>query len=163
MSVPRYTPGVLAFYRGKEHHSTAVQFRLYPSTADGPGYVRMDITNGPSQFHYDWSQKIAMKLSTIELAAIGRQQQAPVIFTRENPSNDPAAAPKTKRFALKPAPRGGAFLDVTETVNGQKREHSFPLNDDELLLLKHLALAALPITLGWTADLCVKAPEREAV
>lgn len=162
MSTPHYTPGVVAFYRGKEHRSAAVQFRLYGSTPERTGHVRMDITDGPTQFQYDWNKKISMNLTTIELAAIARLHQAPVILTREHTTSDPAANAKSKRFALKPAPRGGAFLDVTETVKGQTREHSISLNDDELFLLKQLAIAALPITIGWTTNLCLKVTERDA-
>ena len=162
-----WTPGVAAFYRGKDTHSAALQLKLQAATAMREGYVQLDMTSGPKAFDYEWSRKIVWQFQPIELAAIIRLCESPrtdlppLAFKHDPKAKQDGAGERTKLLRVKRGPRGGAFWDLAETHTnepGKNREHSFSMNDDELLIVGELFRAALAITAGWTAILCTARP-----
>lgn len=167
MSSLGWTPGVAAFYRGKDTHSAALHLKLQAATAMRDGYVQLDMTSGPRAFEYDWSQKIIWKFTVVELAAIIRLCQAPhadippLTLKHDPKAKQEGAGERTKILKIKRGPRGGAFWDLSEThaaAPENDRAHSFAMSDDELLIVSELFRAALSITMGWTALLCTTRP-----
>ena len=161
-----WTPGVAAFYRGKDTHSAALQLKLQAATAMREGYVQLDMTSGPKAFDYDWSRKIIWQFQPVELAAIirvceNRTDLPPLTFKHDPKAKQEGAGARTKLLRVKRGPRGGAFWDLSEThatAPDQNREHSFAMNEEELLIVGELFRAALAITTGWTAILCTARP-----
>lgn len=158
-----WTPGVAAFYRGKDTHSAALQLKLQAATAMREGYVQLDMTSGPKAFDYDWSQKVIWQFQLVELAAIirlcesARTDLPSLAFKHDPKAKQEGAGARTKLLRLKRGPRGGAFWDLSETntiAPEKNRAHSFAMNDEELLIVGELFRAALAITTGWTAVLC---------
>lgn len=167
MSALRWTPGVAAFYRGKDNHSAALHLKLQAATAMREGYVQLDMTSGPAPFTYDWSRKIVWQFTLVELAAIIRLCQAPhtdippVTLKHDPKAKQNGAGERNKILKIKRGARGGAFWDVSETnttAPEKDRAHSFAMNDDELLIVSELFRSALAMTTGWTAMLCTARP-----
>lgn len=167
MSALGWTPGVAAFYRGKDNHSAALQLKLQAATAMREGYVQLDMTSGPAPFEYDWPRKIVWQFTLVELATIIRLCEAPhvdippVTFKHDPKAKQDGAGERNKILKIRRGPRGGAFWDLSETnitAPEKDRTHSFAMNDDELLIVGELFRSALTITIGWTAILCTARP-----
>lgn len=158
-----WTPGVAAFYRGKDNHSAALHLKLQAATAMRDGHVQLDMTSGPKAFDYEWSKKVVWQFQPLELAAIIRLCESPrtdlppLAFKHDPKAKQEGAGERTKLLRIRRGPRGGAFWDLSETnanAPDHDRAHSFAMNDDELLIVGELFRAALAITIGWTALLC---------
>ena len=50
------------------------------------------------------------------------------------------------------SPKGtanGCMIRATQASGGQQRNHSVPLSGDELIVLKELLQASIPVVFGW--------------
>ena len=150
-----FIPGVLALYRGTEKKSSALHLTLFRATPNKAGYVKVEMTAGPRAFDYDWTQKIILHLTTFELAALAILETQEVIFHHKPDAAIGEATGRSKRFKVKPAPRGGAFVDLTETnPPNPERTHSIAINNEELFAIQLLCREAIPLVIGWTRELC---------
>lgn len=149
----RFTPGVVAFYRGKAGHSSAIQLKLIAPTPEQAGYVIIDMTNGPKPFTFDWKNKLSFKLSYQEVAAIANFHGKPLTFKHDPNAKREGAGTITKTFEIKPGNQGGVFVDLVTYKGGAKdKAHAISLNDDEFFAIRRLCDRALTIMPGWEPE-----------
>lgn len=150
-----FTPGVLALYRGTEKKSSALHLTLFRATPNKAGYVKVEMTAGPRAFEYDWTQKIIFHLTIVELAALALLDTQEIKFTHKTDAANGEQTERSKRLKIKPAPKGGAWVDLSEShPPNPERTHSIAVNDEELFALQLLCREAIPLVIGWTSGLC---------
>lgn len=164
----RFTPGVLAFYRGNATGSRAIQLKMTPPVCDPqdgwkPGVLMVEMTNGPKAFTYDWKNKLSFKLSLAEVTQIANWRNQPLSFKHDPNAKREGAGKITKTMDIKPAKdRGGVFIDMTSWTDKTKdKAHAIALSDDEFYAIRKICDRALTIIIGFEPEY-LQAPAKRA-
>lgn len=145
------------YYKDKQKDFTGEQaldgYKLREGWNRREGAVFLQATSAVDKNVYDWEKKIIFALSI--------QDMGKVVFTLITGEecklmHDPGAKSETagtiKKYLSILSPNGtsaGCVVTLSQTVGGETRRHTVPMDGSELIVLRQLLQAAIPRALGW--------------
>jgi hypothetical protein len=145
------------YHKGKQKDYIGNEALINGLPKDGwkarEGAVFIEITSTKDQNVYDWENKIVLALSSTDIGKVLH-----CLYTGQECKimHDPNAKSQSQGLIRKnlliSSPKGtanGCMIRATQTSGGHQRNHSVPLSGDELIVLKELLQASIPIVFGW--------------
>ena len=147
---PHYYSGKNKDYSGYEALEGG---SLKPGWKVREGTIFLEITSTKDKNVYDWENKIVIALGMTDIGKILH-----CLYTGQdcNIMHDPGAKSHSQGLVRKnlsvTSPKGtahGCMFRASQNSGGQQKSHSVPLSGDELIILKELLQASVPLILNW--------------
>lgn len=154
--------GVKGPKQGQKYGWGAIQFSFKPPVLsdnykdEKEGVIFVNAASSTASDVYDWSNKFVFALGLTDIGKIlsffvsaGAGDSQSLYHDPDKGKENEGSKVKTMSFYTKEGCLNGCMITCSTKLNGEVVSHKIPVSGDEVIVLKNLLEAAIPLILGW--------------